>query len=51
MMNTQAEQVEDKKEENKPNSSVQELSRQYQEGEISTMDVLMAIRELLVKYN
>jgi hypothetical protein len=50
-MNTQLEQVKKEEEENKQDSSVKELTRQYQEGELSTMDVLMAIRNLLVKYN
>lgn len=50
-MNTQLEQVKNEEEENKPNSSVKELARQYQKGELSSMDVLMTIRDLLVKYN
>lgn len=50
-MNTQLEQVKKEKEENKSDSNVKELARQYQKGELSSIDVLMAIRDLLVRYN
>ena len=52
-MNTQEELLKetDKKEDAKQQNKVKELSRQYQNGELSKMDVLMAIRELLVNLN
>lgn len=40
-----------KKEDPKLNDKVKELSRQYKSGEISKMDVLVAIKDILTRFN